>query len=86
MRAKLDNNIEKITACVPDRDQSSSIVCISNSFLFNIDIVHHFNTVNHSNATEAGHMQTLDTCIHTAIGHTHSLDSRHTLYSAVCKV
>ena len=61
MTANLDNNIKRIGACVPDRDQSGSILHIS-SFLFNIDIVRHFNTVNNSDTAEAGHTRALDTC------------------------
>ena len=53
---------KKIGACVPDRDQSGSIPRISSFFLFNIDIVRHFNTVNNLDTVEAGHMRTLDTC------------------------
>ena len=37
----------KINVCVLDRDQSSSLFCISSSFLFNVGIVGHFDTVNH---------------------------------------
>ena len=33
--------------CVPDKDQSSSLFCISSSFLFNVGIVRHFDMVNH---------------------------------------
>ena len=33
--------------CVSDRDQSSSLLCISSSFLFNVGIVRHFDMVNH---------------------------------------
>ena len=35
---------------------------ISSSFLFNIGIVHHFDTVNHLDTVETGHMQTPSTC------------------------
>ena len=38
--------------CVPDRDQNSSLLCISSSFLFNIGIVHHFDMVNHLDTVE----------------------------------
>ena len=51
-----------ICACIPDRDQSGSILRTSSFFLFNIDIVHHFNTVNNSDMVEAGHTRALDTC------------------------
>ena len=40
-------NLKKNNVCVPDRDQSSSLFCISSSFLFNVGIVSHFDTVNH---------------------------------------
>ena len=53
---------KKICACIPDRDQSGSILRISSFFLFNIDIVRHFNTVNNSDTAEAGHTRALDTC------------------------
>ena len=36
----------KKNVCVPDRDQSSLLLCISNSFIFNIGIVRHFDMVN----------------------------------------
>ena len=65
MTANLDSNIEnilKISACIPDRDQSGSILRISSFFLFNIDIVRHFNTVNNSDTAEAGHTRALDKC------------------------
>ena len=39
---------------VPDGDQSSSLLGISNSFLFNIGIVHHFDMVNHLDTVETG--------------------------------
>ena len=39
-------NLKKNNVCVPDRDQSSSLFCISSSFLFNIGIVSHFDMVN----------------------------------------
>ena len=38
--------------CVPDRDQSSSLFCISSSFLFNVGIVRHFDMVNHLDTVE----------------------------------
>ena len=38
---------KKNNVCVPDRDQSSSLFCISSSFLFNVGIVSHSDTVNH---------------------------------------
>ena len=46
----------------PDWDQSSSLPCISSSFLFNIGIVYHFDTVNHLDMVETGHMRTPSTC------------------------
>ena len=51
-----------IDVCVPDRDQSSSPLCISSSFLFNVSIVHHFDTVNHLDAVKTGHVLTPSTC------------------------
>ena len=48
--------------CVPDRDQSSSLLCISSSFLFNIGIVHHFDTVNHLDMVKTGYVLTPSTC------------------------
>ena len=54
--------IYKSYVCVPDRDQSSSLLCISSFFLFNIGIVHHFDTVNHLDTVETGHMWTPSTC------------------------
>ena len=53
---------KKNNVCVPDRDQSSSLLCISSYFLFNIGIVHHFDTVNHLDMVETGHMLTPSTC------------------------
>ena len=53
---------KKNNVCVPDRDQSSSLLCISSSFLLNIGIVHHFDTVNHLDTVETGHMWTPSTC------------------------
>ena len=50
--------------CVPDRDQSSSLLCISSSFLFNVGIVHHFDTVNRLDTVETGHVLTPSTCSH----------------------
>ena len=54
---------KKKNVCVPDRDQSSSLLCISSSFLFNIGIVHHFDMVNHLDTVETGHMLTPSTCL-----------------------
>ena len=63
MTANLDNNIEiSACTCIPDRDQSGSILRISSFFLFNNGIVRHFNTVNNSDTAEAGHKRALDTC------------------------
>ena len=53
----------KKNVCGPDRDQSSSLLCISSSFLFNVGIVHHFDTVNHLDTVETGHMLTPSTCL-----------------------
>ena len=53
---------KKIGTCVPNRDQSGSILPISSFFLFNIDIVYHFNMVNHLDTAEAGHTRALDMC------------------------
>ena len=56
-------NLKYNNVCVPDRDQNSSLLCISSSFLFNIGIVHHFDTVNHLDTVETGHIQTPSTCL-----------------------
>ena len=32
---------QKIVVCVPDSDQSTSSLCMSSAFLFNIDMVHY---------------------------------------------
>ena len=53
---------KKNNVCVPDRDQSSSFLCISSFFPFNVGIVHHFDTVNHLDTLETGHMRTPSTC------------------------
>ena len=55
-------NLKKNNVCVPDKDQSSSLLCISSSFLFNIGIVHHFDTVNHLDTVDTGHVLTPSTC------------------------
>ena len=47
---------------VPNKDQSSSLLCISSSFLFNTGIVHHFDTVNHLDTVETRHVLTPSTC------------------------
>ena len=44
-----ENNV-----CVPDRDQSSSLLCISSFFLLNIAIVHHCDMVHHLGTLETG--------------------------------
>ena len=44
-------------------DQSISLLWISSSFLFNISIVHHFDTVNHFDTVETGNMQTPSPCL-----------------------
>ena len=46
------NNPPKIDVCEPDSDQSTSSLCMSSVFLFNIDMVCHFTTVADSNTTE----------------------------------
>ena len=56
-------NLKNNNVCVPDRDQNSSLLCISSSFLFNIGVVHHFDTVNHLDTVETGHIQTPSTCL-----------------------
>ena len=43
------------------------LFCISSSFLLNIDIVCHFNTVNNSDTAEDGHIHGLWTRVHTSI-------------------
>ena len=49
--------IKKINnICVPGIDQSSSLFCIFSSFVFNISIVHHFDTVKHLDMVESGHI------------------------------
>ena len=53
---------KKKKVCVPDRDQNSSLLCISSSFLFNCGIVRHFDTVNHLDTVETGYMLTPSTC------------------------
>ena len=53
---------KKSNVCVPDRDQSSLLFCISSSFPFKIGIVHHFDTVNHLDTVETGHMRNPSTC------------------------
>ena len=55
-------NLKKNNGCVPDRDQSSSLFCISSSFLFNIGIIHHFDMVNHLDTVETGHVVTPSMC------------------------
>ena len=54
-------NLKK-NVCVSDGDQSSSLICISSFFLFNVGIVHHFNTVSHLDTMESGHTLTPSTC------------------------
>ena len=67
--AKFDSyiQIQTIHICVPDSAQNRSILRISSSFLFNIGMFRHFNTVNNSNTMEAGHMRVLDTCSYWSI-------------------
>ena len=55
-------NLKNNNVCVPDRDQNSSLLSISSSFLFNIGGVHHFDMVNHLDTVVTGHMQTPSTC------------------------
>ena len=54
--------LKKNNVCVHDRDQSSSLLCVSSSFLFNIGIVHHFDTINHLDTVETRHMRTPSMC------------------------
>ena len=57
MISKTDSSIEfvkKSDVCVPHRQQSGSILRFSSSFLFNVGIVYHFNTVNTSDMVESG--------------------------------
>ena len=51
-----------VPVCVPDGDESSSLLCISSSFLFNIGIVHHFDAVNHLDTVETRHMRIPSMC------------------------
>ena len=47
---------------IPDRDQSSSLLCISSSI--NVGIVHHFYMVNHLNTVESRHVLTPSAYLH----------------------
>ena len=80
---RLATNILKINidVCTPTRDHSSSILHISSSFLFNINIIRHFNVVNNLNTCR--HMWALDTmsCSYPSIQCQHA-DCRVTNYSA----
>ena len=59
-------NLKKNNVCVPDRDQSSSLLCISSYFIFGI--VHHFDMVNHLDTVETGHsMRTPSMCAFTSL-------------------
>ena len=61
MISKTDSNTKivnkKRDICVPHRQKSGSILRFSNSFLFNVRIVCHFNMVNTSDVVESGYMQ-----------------------------
>ena len=61
MIAKADINM----VCVPDRDQSGSILHMSSSFTSVSSTI--FNTVSNSDIAEAGHTRARDTCSYRSI-------------------
>ena len=44
--------------CTPSEAKQFSTLCLSSSFLFNVVIIHHFNTVNTLDMVESGYLQT----------------------------
>jgi len=61
MISKTDNSIDiikKSDLCVPRKKQSDFTLCFSSSFLFNVVIIRHFNTVNTLNMVELRYSQT----------------------------